>query len=253
MPETDWVELLLSDPESARMHSPQLDDAQVFFEVGDRVRFRTADGGALTGAVEKLNPKRARVRCGAGAWNVPYAGLDHVCGSTAADRRSRATRLKEVAVLAREFMDRHGLQEWTLRFSGARRKLGECRSQQRLILLSRMHAVNGSSEQVTDTILHEIAHALAGPAARHGPAWKAIARRLGATPRSCAPESGQARQRREAARANFRAGDAVSFIARGGVHTGIVVRMNPKRAKVKCGDTTWAVPYAKLDRLPGDR
>ena len=103
-----------------------------------------------------------------------------------------------------------------------------------------------SLRQVTDTILHEIAHALAGPGAGHGPAWKATASRLGATPKSCAPESDEARRRREAAKANFRTGDTVSFLARGVVRTGVIVRMNPKRAKVKSGDVVWSVPYAKL-------
>ncbi len=74
--------------------------------------------------------------------------------------------------------------------------------------------------------------------------------RLGATPRSCAPESDEARECREAARAKFNAGDAVSFIARGERHTGPIVRMNPKRARVKCGDVLWSVPYARLDPRP---
>ncbi|MYB34820.1 MAG: SprT family zinc-dependent metalloprotease [Gammaproteobacteria bacterium] len=41
--------------------------------------------------------------------------------------------------------------------------------------ISRHHAVNHQSEQVNDAILHEIAHALAGPKAGHGSEWKAIA------------------------------------------------------------------------------
>ena len=40
-------------------------------------------------------------------------------------------RLKHAADRARELMDRHGLDEWTLRFNGARKKLGECRPQQK--------------------------------------------------------------------------------------------------------------------------
>ena len=58
-------------------------------------------------------------------------------------------------------------------------------------------------------------HALAGTGAGHGPAWKAIASRLDATPKSCAPESDETRLHREA-------------------------------AKAKCGDVMWSVPYAKL-------
>ena len=246
MPKSDWIELLEGKPEGNRAPSTRLDDAQVCFEIGDRVRFLSADGGCMTGIVEKLNPKRAKVRCGADVWIVPYAGLDHESGSTARDRRIRLTRLKEVAAQARELMDRHGLGEWSLRFTSAQKKLGECRPRQKLVLLSRTHAVNGQPGQVTDTILHEIAHALAGTGAGHGPAWKAIASRLGASPKSCAPESDEKRLHREAAKAKFRTGDTVSFIGRQTLRTGVIVRMNPKRAKVKCGDVMWSVPYAKL-------
>ena len=56
-----------------------------------------------------------------------------------------------VAEQARELMDRHGLADWGLRFTSARTKLGECRPGRKLIQLSRMHAVNGPAEQVTDT------------------------------------------------------------------------------------------------------
>ena len=47
------------------------------------------------------------------------------------------------------------------------------------------YASHNPPEKVLDTLLHEIAHALAGPKARHGPVWKAIAKKLGATPRAC--------------------------------------------------------------------
>ena len=169
MPQNEWIELLLGSGDSVPTRSLHGDDAQVFFEAGDQVRFRSNDGGTRTGTVEKLNPKRARVRCGAQNWVVPYAGLEHLCATTAADRRSRVTRLKDVAAEVRDLMDRHGLDEWTLRFSAATKKLGECRSQHKLILISRSHAVHGTPEQVTDTICHEIAHALAGPEAATAP------------------------------------------------------------------------------------
>src|SRR5262249_31162680 len=37
-------------------------------------------------------------------------------------------------------------------------------------------------ETIRDTLLHEIAHALAGRDAGHGPLWKAMCRRAGAKP-----------------------------------------------------------------------
>ena len=251
MPHDEWIELLLGRAESGPTRSLNAHDAQVFFEVGDGVRFRSNDGGLRTGTVEKLNPKRARVRCGDQDWVVPYAGLEHLCATTATDRRSRATRLKDVAAEARNLMDRCGLDEWTLRFSSATKMLGKCRSQQKLILISRSHAVHDAPEQVTDTIRHEIAHALAGPEAGHGPAWRALARQLGATPRSCQPEDDETRCRREAAKSRFRTGDAVSFMARGKLRTGVIVRMNPKRARVRSGDGHWSVPYARLSATLG--
>ena len=60
--------------------------------------------------------------------------------------------------------------------------------------VSRTHALGGSKEQIRDTVLHEIAHAIAGREAGHGPLWKVTARRIEATPRAKAYES-QARLR----------------------------------------------------------
>lgn len=49
-----------------------------------------------------------------------------------------------------------------------------------------MTQLNGEQE-VRDTILHEIAHALA-PRAGHGPKWRAICRQIGAEPKRCYDE-----------------------------------------------------------------
>ena len=112
--------------------------------------------------------------------------------------------------------------------------------------------MNGDPREVRDTILHEIAHALAGAKAKHGPAWKAIARRLGATLKARAEEGEDARADREAAKARFRAGMEVSFRTRGGhLRTGVIVRMNPKRARVDCGGAAaYLVPYPALAPAP---
>ncbi|MCY3564923.1 MAG: SprT-like domain-containing protein [Gammaproteobacteria bacterium] len=222
-------------------------DKQILFDAGDEVWFSVAGKGRLRGSVQKLNPTRAKVHCGAEFWNVPYGGLNHVCKLKAEERKKRIVRLMEVTVQARELMDRHGLTDWSFRFNNAERKLGVCRYREKRILLSRGHAANGARDQVTDTILHEIAHALAGPRAGHGSDWKTVARQLGATPKSCAPETEQTRDNREIAKAKFKNGDPVSFKIRGETRLGVVERMNPKRAKVRCLDTTWSVPYAILE------
>lgn len=224
-----------------------MENRQILFDIGDEVWFSARGEGRLNGRVVKLNPTRARVRCAGADWKVPYGGLHHVCRSTAGEREKRTIRLGEVAARARELMDRNGLADWSFGFNGAAGKLGVCRYRQKQILLSRKHAVDDTPDRVSDTILHEIAHALAGAGAGHGPAWKKVARRLGATPKSCAPENDQDRIKREAAKAKFRKGDAVSFESKGQTRAGTIERMNPKRAKVRCLGAVWSVPYAKLE------
>ena len=226
-----------------------VDRAQARYDAGDVVRFATMAGARKSGTIEKLNPTRARVRCEDGTWDVPYRLLAHLDEARGAGNEER---LLEVAARARELMDAHGLHEWTFRFSAARSRLGECRERERIIRLSRRHAVNDDPREVRDTILHEIAHALAGVKARHGPAWKAVARGIGATPKARSEESAEVRARRQAAKARFRAGMEVSFrTRRGRIRSGTIVRMNPRRARVDCGGgTVFLVPYFALEPSP---
>lgn len=135
----------------------------------------------MRGEIVKLNPKRAKVRCKGALWNVPYGLLRRV---GAEDTRNGAERLNEVASVARRLMDEHGLTDWKLAFVESGRRLGDCHYRDRVIRISRAHALAGNDEGIRDTVLHEIAHALAGPDTHHGLLWKAIARQVGATPKS---------------------------------------------------------------------
>ena len=165
----------------ATMLTPQ-DAARARWRVGDRVTFASTDG-ALQGKIVKLNPTQARVRAGRSLWNVPYAGLSDA-GTGKSHLRNGAERLSHIAATARGLMDEHGLDTWTFAFLEAERRLGDCHFQDRVIRVGRAHALDAGEAEIRDTILHEIAHALAGPEARHGAQWKAIARRIGATPRA---------------------------------------------------------------------
>ena len=161
------------------------DEARADYRVGDAVTF-TSRGGPRRGKIMKLNPKRAKVRCAETCWNVPYGLLRGAGGARA---RNGMARLNSVAGTARRLMDAHGLTGWTLAFVEAKRRLGDCHFKDRVIRISRSHALEGSEVQIRDTILHEIAHAIAGREAGHGPLWKATARRIGATPKASAYES----------------------------------------------------------------
>lgn len=84
-------------------------------------------------------------------------------------------------MLADSLLARH-LPGWTFAFNRQRRTLGLCRYRERRIELSRPHAEAGSMAQARETLLHEIAHALAGPGTGHGPAWQRQMRLLNLEP-----------------------------------------------------------------------
>lgn len=86
------------------------------------------------------------------------------------------------ASLARTLMNEHGFGHWTFEFDRAKRRAGLCRHRLQIISLSHHYVVNNNAEDVKDTILHEIAHAIAGPGHGHSRYWKSICIRIGAKP-----------------------------------------------------------------------
>jgi len=93
----------------------------------------------------------------------------------------------------------HGLDGWSFRFDHARRRFGSCRYGQKLITLSRPLTMLNTEEQVRDTLLHEIAHALT-PGDGHGVRWKQKCRQIGARPVRCYGDDAVVSPPRSAAR-----------------------------------------------------
>ena len=91
--------------------------------------------------------------------------------------------------LARELMDQHGLKAWTFEFDDAVRRAGMCNYTKSRISLSAPLTRIHDEREVRDTILHEVAHALAGSRAKHGPAWREVAVRIGCSGRRCVDPS----------------------------------------------------------------
>ena len=82
----------------------------------------------------------------------------------------------------------HGLSGWVVQYDGAKRRAGVCRFDDRVIGLSAPLTRVHDKEEVRDTVLHEIAHALVGPAHGHDGEWRAVARRIGCSGARCVPE-----------------------------------------------------------------
>ncbi len=73
----------------------------------------------------------------------------------------------------------HGPGAWTFGFDHAKRRAGMCNFTARRITVSRYLAAKFDDDEIHQVLLHEVAHALAGDAAAHGPKWKRIAREIG--------------------------------------------------------------------------
>lgn len=88
--------------------------------------------------------------------------------------------LREARELAVTLMHEHGLSGWRFMFDKAKTRAGQCRFDRREISLSATITPLLSYDEVRETILHEIAHALVGPTHNHDRVWRDQARALGA-------------------------------------------------------------------------
>ena len=90
--------------------------------------------------------------------------------------------LNEAQTMANELIQRH-CPDYSFRFNNRKSSFGLCDFEHKRIELSRLHTQLEPQENVKNTLLHEIAHALAGYENGHNRVWKQIARSLGhATP-----------------------------------------------------------------------
>ena len=68
---------------------------------------------------------------------------------------------------------------WSFGFDNAKTRAGLCNYTTKRISVSRYLAARYEDDEVHQILLHEVAHALAGSRAGHGPRWKATAAELG--------------------------------------------------------------------------
>jgi predicted SprT family Zn-dependent metalloprotease len=97
----------------------------------------------------------------------------------------RHPRRAAVRQSALELMARHGLRDWTFAFNRRKRALGLCHYETRTIELSIYLVDKNGPEEIWDTLLHEIAHALVGPGHGHDAVWKKKCLEIGAKPLRC--------------------------------------------------------------------
>lgn len=92
--------------------------------------------------------------------------------------------LTEARDLAHEIMKEY-LVGWSFEFDSAKRRFGLCSYRRQTISLSAHLVRLNDRSHVENTIRHEVAHAIAGSKAGHGPIWKQACYVTGADPKRC--------------------------------------------------------------------
>jgi predicted SprT family Zn-dependent metalloprotease len=96
---------------------------------------------------------------------------------------------REAAIrIGRQKMDENGLQDWKIKTETAYSRAGVCFHYEKEIRLSEQYIARMPDEEITDTILHEIAHALLPAGHGHDDVWRDTCIRIGARPKRCVPE-----------------------------------------------------------------
>lgn len=153
---------------------------------GTKVSFTTKTDGTLHGTMQGLLHQRAQVATQQGTlWKVPYSLLTVI-----EPTQEPAMPLTEIAALGkhliREHEDNSGLKAgWQFAFDLAPARGGSCRYGDQQITLSVTYCLKASKEEIADTILHEIVHAIVGPKHGHDATWKAAALQIGCTAERC--------------------------------------------------------------------
>lgn len=154
---------------------------------GDKVSF-VHKGERISGVVQKLNPKRAIVlppeteheNESGKIWDVPYRLL-----TLESPEMNYGAQEQAAAELARRLMNEHNLGEWRFQMDEATSRAAVCRYTSKIIGLSRLFIRHASEADLRDAILHEIAHALAGPRHNHDAVWRRVAQSIGCTGNRC--------------------------------------------------------------------
>jgi hypothetical protein len=97
----------------------------------------------------------------------------------------------KIRQVANEMIQKHNLEGWKFEFEGNRsrggkiRRLGRClinpNTKSKWIFLTVEYVSRAKEEDVIDTLLHEVAHAMVGLHHGHDRVWKAKARQLGSS------------------------------------------------------------------------
>lgn len=155
---------------------------------GSTVEF-DARGLRLRGTVGELGPRHAIVGgVGERRWRVPYSMLRVI------ERAGNGCTLAEIKKLADGLLaGQRGMgqldEQWRIALDTSPRRAGSCSYGDKTIYLSVGHCLVAPKAEVIDTVLHEIAHAIAGAEHGHDDHWRRIAVSIGCSGERCTTET----------------------------------------------------------------
>jgi predicted SprT family Zn-dependent metalloprotease len=103
--------------------------------------------------------------------------------------KTDSMQIEDAKKLTLNLMSRHGLSDWEFKFHNAKRIFGTCYHTRKVIALSKELVQINDVERVTNTVLHEIAHALVGRGHGHDYVWKRKALEIGCNGQRCFTEN----------------------------------------------------------------
>ena len=150
---------------------------------GTKVSFLTKQGVKHEGVVEGLLTYQARVVVHSKLiYKVPYHLLSLVHPESL---KPMALSLAEIEAKARALFNKHNIADWNFAFSLTTNQAGCCWYNRKLITVSVTYCQKATEAEIVNTLLHEIAHALAGYSNAHNHVWKRIAKQIGCTAERC--------------------------------------------------------------------
>ena len=87
--------------------------------------------------------------------------------------------LERVRTWANALMALHLEPGWTFGFDNAKTRAGLCNYTAKRITVSKYLAARYDDDEIHQVLLHEVAHAIAGTRAGHGPKWRAVGTEIG--------------------------------------------------------------------------
>jgi hypothetical protein len=173
--------------------------------------------------------------------------------------------LTAARTLAETLIEKHiSHKGYTFEFDRAQKRLGACHYRTKTITMSPTFVQSADEHAVAQVALHEIAHVVAGSAAKHGPVWKSVAAGLGYEGKTTGHNPAHAAQRdeliaqalsqvdamKDRTEGEFLPGERVRF----GKYDGVFVEKKTTRAHVwnEREKRMYAVRLTDLARVNGE-